>query len=100
MTTIRMIGWCEKLLAPDLLRLLQLKLSLNKKLDVLKQLDSEILEMIEEDKVANEIEQSDQFKEGIYTIDQLRVSENILITRAVTLVSQQKMYGKWCNSTL
>ena len=82
-------------MAPDLLRLLQLKLSLNKKLDVLKQLDSEILEMIEEDKVANEIEQSDQFKEGICTINQLRVSENILIAHAVTLVSQQKMYGKF-----
>ena len=67
----KMITRSEKLLAedsPDVPRLLQLKLSLTEKLDTLKKLDSEILDMVEEDKVANEIEQSDEFKERIYAI--------------------------------
>ena len=54
--------------SPEVLKLLQLKLSLSEKLDVLKQLDNEILDVVEEEKVINEIEQSDEFKEGIYTI--------------------------------
>ena len=41
-------------------------MSLSEKLEVLKQLDSEILNQIEEDDVAAEIESSDNFKEGIY----------------------------------
>ena len=51
---------------PDLLKLSQLKLSLNEKLEVLKQLDNEILSLVDEDDVAGEIDQSDEFKEGIY----------------------------------
>ena len=43
--------------------LLQMKLSLNKKLETLKRLDSEVLE---DDKVVEEIEQADSFKEDIY----------------------------------
>ena len=59
----------EELLAVHSLRvskLLQLKLSLSEKLDVLKQLDNENLGMVEEEKVVNEIEQSDEFKKDIY----------------------------------
>ena len=53
-------------------RLLQLKLSLEEKLSTLKQLDGEILDLIEEEgDIAGEIEQADDFKEKIYaaTID-------------------------------
>ncbi len=65
----KMISRTEELLAgdsPDVLKLSQLKLSLNEKLEVLKQLDNEILAMVDEGDVAGEIEQSDEFKEGIY----------------------------------
>lgn len=50
----------------DASRLSQLKMSLQEKLDVLKCLDGEILELVEEDKLADEIELSDKLKEGIY----------------------------------
>ena len=54
----------EDLMAADPLdssKLTQLKMSLSEKLEVLKQLDSEILDQIEEDDVAAEIESSDNF---------------------------------------
>lgn len=47
-------------------RLLQLKFNLEEKLSTLKQLDEQILEMVEEEGVADEIEQADNFKERIY----------------------------------
>ena len=52
-------------------RLLQLKMSLGEKLGTLKGLDGEILDSVEEDDVADEIEQADAFKEKIYaaTVD-------------------------------
>ena len=37
-------------------------------MDVLKQLDEEILGLVEEEKIANGIEQSDDFREGIYSV--------------------------------
>ena len=43
------------------------KRSLQEKLDVLKTLDGEILNLVEGGAVANEIEQADTFKEGIYS---------------------------------
>ena len=46
--------------------LLQMKLSLNEKLGTLKRLDGEILELTEDVKVVEEIEQADSFKEDIY----------------------------------
>ena len=46
--------------------LLQMKCSLNEKLETLKRLDGEILELTEDDKVVEEIEQADSFKEDIY----------------------------------
>ena len=54
--------------APNLTKLSQLKLSLQVKLDVLKQLDGGILELVDEDSVANKIEHSDGFKEEVYTV--------------------------------
>ena len=53
---------------PDPMRLSQLKLSLQEKLAVLKQLDGEILGLVDEERVADEIEQSDGFKEEVYTV--------------------------------
>ena len=52
----------------DPMKLSQLKLSLQEKLDVLKQLDGEMLGLVDEESVADEIEQSDGFKEEIYTV--------------------------------
>lgn len=62
----------------DTLKLAQLNLSLQEKLETLKQLDNEILELTEEGDLVNEIEQADSFKEGIYEaiarIEKLRVT--------------------------
>ena len=43
--------------------LLQMKLSLDEKLEMLKRLDGEILELTEDGQVVEEIEQADSFKE-------------------------------------
>ena len=51
----------------DTSKLTQLKLSLQEKLEMLRQLDSEILDLTEEDHLVDEIEQADIFKEEIYT---------------------------------
>ena len=52
---------------PDGLRLAQLRLGLQEKLDVLKGLDGEILDAIDdEEALTSEIEQSDDFRQGIY----------------------------------
>lgn len=51
---------------PDTGKLSQLKLTLTEKLEVLKLLDAEVLDLVEEESVAEEIEQSDEFKESIY----------------------------------
>ena len=50
----------------DTAKLSRLKLSLHEKLDTLKLLDGEILDLIEGEDVADEIERADSFKEGIY----------------------------------
>ena len=65
----RMLNQIDGLLAeeaPDVSKLSQLKLSLQEKLETLKLLDWGILELIEEDSLATEIEAADSFKEGIY----------------------------------
>ena len=69
-----MIGKVEELLATldsdeavDKSKLSQLKLSLGEKLETVKRLDGEILELTEDTKVVEEIEQADSFKEGIFT---------------------------------
>ena len=51
----------------DTSKLTQLKLSLQEKLETLRQLDSEILDLTEEDNLVHEIEQADIFKEETYT---------------------------------
>ena len=56
------IGRAEDLLAPeksDLDKLSQLKLVLREKLETLKTLDAEILDMVKEEDLADEIEQAD-----------------------------------------
>jgi len=50
----------------DASKLSQLKLSLQEKLEVLRQLDAEILELTDKEGLVDEIEQADLFKEGIY----------------------------------
>ena len=66
----RMLRQIEELLAADTQahtsRLSQLKLSLQEKLDTLKILDGEILDLVEDDALVEEIKQADSFKEGIY----------------------------------
>ena len=65
---------------PDAARLAQIKLSLQEKLTALQQLDAEILELVDEDAVADEIEQADAFKEDVYAamvkIDRLSLRTN------------------------
>ena len=51
---------------PDTDRLSLLKLTLSEKLDVLKGLDAEIIEMTPEDGLEDEIGQSDEYKERLY----------------------------------
>ena len=54
--------------SPDLSKLSQLKLSLQEKLETIKLLDGEMLGLIDEGDLTSEIEQADDFKEGIYTV--------------------------------
>ena len=66
----RMLSQIDELLAqenPDLSKLSQLKLSLQGKLETLKLLDGEMVDLVEEKDLNSEIEQADAFKEGIYT---------------------------------
>ena len=51
----------------DTMKLSWLNLSLQEKLDTLKLLDGEIIELVGESEVVVEIERADSFKEGIYT---------------------------------
>lgn len=67
----KMITKAEELLskpeAPDPLALKQLGMSLREKLEVIKTLDGEILELVKEDDLADEIDQADLYKEKIYS---------------------------------
>ena len=70
-SAMKAIGWVEDLLAPEkpnLDKLSQLKLMLSENLEMLKTLDVKILDMVKEDDLADEIEQADGFKEGVYAI--------------------------------
>ena len=65
-----MIDSAEDLLTTagsDTSRLTQLSRSLQEKLEVLKTLDSKIINFVDEGSVVDEIEQADIFKEGIYS---------------------------------
>ena len=70
-STTKAIGRAEELLAaesPDVDRLSQLKLTLGEKLEVLKTLDAEMLDLVQDEDVAEEIDQADEFKEKVYVI--------------------------------
>lgn len=65
----KMIRKAEELLAKDDLDIAQLakiRLSLQEKVSVLKQLDSEVVDLVNEDEVADEIEQADSYMEDVY----------------------------------
>ena len=53
---------------PDAAKLAQLRMSLKEKLEVLKALDSEVLDLTEEDGLAGEIEEVDTYKGDIYAV--------------------------------
>ena len=53
---------------PDEIRLAELKLSLEEKLNTLTRLDSEILDITEHDNVEVEIQEADEFKEHVYGV--------------------------------
>jgi len=65
----RMITQTETLLSeetPNVVKLSQSKLSLQEKLETIKVLDGEMLELMEDEDLAEEVQQADGFKEGIY----------------------------------
>ena len=65
----RLLNQTDAILAdahPDSDRLALLKLSLTEKLETLKLLDSEIVELIPEEELVREIEQADEYKENVY----------------------------------
>ena len=67
----KIVRKAEELLAedsPSTPHLAQIKLSLEEKLAVLKQLDAEILDTVDDEAVAEEIEQSDAYKEDLYAV--------------------------------
>ena len=61
--------------APDKSRLSLLRLTLKEKLETVKTLDAEVIELIEDETLADEIEQADSYRESIFSalikIDQL-----------------------------
>ena len=65
----RMLTQIDTLLTedpPDLARLSQLKLSIQEKLETIKLLDGELLDLVGEDELTSEIEQADAYKEGVF----------------------------------
>jgi len=50
--------------SPDMTKLSQLKISIQEKLETIKLLDGEFLELVPEGELTTEIEQADGFKEG------------------------------------
>ena len=71
---------------PTLDRLMQCKLSLNQKLDKIRELDEEILALVDDDGIENEIEQADQFKERIQQAT-IRVEHKISAREQPSVVS-------------
>ena len=68
-STTRMLGQITAALEDtrDRDRLALLKLTLNKKLDTLNKLDSEIVELTADEDLENEIQQSDEYRERVYS---------------------------------
>lgn len=60
----KMVRKAEELLVqedPNKSQLARIKLSLQEKLSILKELDSEVVDLVKEEEVANEIEQADAY---------------------------------------
>ena len=89
-STTRMIAKVEELLsateAPGGLALKQLGMSLKEKLEVIKTLDSEILELVEETDLADEIDQADLYKEKIYSALMKIDSAVVAVTKPTSAV--------------
>jgi erythromycin esterase-like protein len=70
-----MIRKAKELVAKDGLDLAKIRLSFQEKVSVLKILDSEVVDLVGEDEVADEIEQADTYMEDVYAtmakLDQL-----------------------------
>ena len=67
----KMIRKAEELLSkadPDIAQLAKVRLSLQEKVSVLKQLDSEVVDLVKEEEVADEIEQADTYMEDVYDV--------------------------------
>ena len=70
-STMRAIGQAKELLAsedPDVDRLSQVKLTLGEKLEVLKTLNTEMINLVQNEDVEEEIDQADEFKERVYVV--------------------------------
>jgi len=64
---VRQVNEVLGTVSPDRDRLALLRMTLNEKLETIKSLDAEIVDLIEdEDGLAKEIEQADTYKEGLY----------------------------------
>ena len=68
LTNINELSTLEPGPTTDTSKLTQLKLSLQEKLQTLRLLDSEMLDLTEEDHLVDEMEQTDIFKEEIHTV--------------------------------
>jgi len=75
---------------PDLTKLLQLKLSIQEKLETIKSLDGELLDLVTEDDLTSEIEQADAYKEGIYAAI-IRIDKCAMAVRAHTVTEASEM---------
>ena len=67
----KMIGKVEELLAPetkDYRQLAKTRLSLQEKVNVLKRLDAEVVDLVAEDEVADEIDKADTYMEDVYDV--------------------------------
>ena len=62
---IGLLGGAEP---PETAKLAQLRMSLKEKSEVLKTLDSEVLDLTEEDGLAGEVEEVDTYKGDIYAV--------------------------------
>ena len=99
----RLVKKVDELLAgdsPSTSKLVQVKLSLMEKLNVLKQLDGEILELIEEEAFAEEIEHSDEFWEGLHA-SVVRIDECCSMSPAPSCHAHQQRFSwiilfLWC----
>ena len=71
---------------PDKARLSLLRLSLKEKLETIKGLDAEVIDLIEDDSLADEIEQADGYKETIFAslIKNDKLMESVPVPRTST----------------